>query len=366
MRLLSALLGLGAAAAAPPTWSWSTIQSFILCANFSGPRSLAAATAMAASGFTVLEKYQALAGDFADEEQKAVVAAQAIRAINPNAAVLYYAAVDLARTWYSWSRTLDARPECEAHNADGSLVAHPSTDHGFDAVFHVPDYATECGRAAFLNSTAAVVGTYDPTGKLFDGVFIDGYRDPSAWAAHIIPNATAAEQAAWLAGAATLGPALAALIGESTVRLVNGGSNPQRDWPGSNGVSIEFFYPADSDIEFLIAAATQAGVKYVEVHNYAFSDENYNQTIAAYLIGVSEGAYLGIGAAWDTCIDWLQYHARPEFSRPLGGPPDGPAKRVGSAWTRSFGGGATTVWLNTSSSLACVRWADGNMTGMAC
>jgi hypothetical protein len=365
-RLLAALLYLGAAAAALPTWSWARMQSFIHCANFSGPLSLDAATAMAASGFTVIEKYQDLAGGFSDEEQKAVAAAQAIRAVNPSAAVLYYAAVDLARTWYAWAVALDARPECEARNADGSLVAHPSSDHGFDAVFHVPDYATKCGRAAFLNSTAAVVGTDDPSGNLFDGVFIDGYRDPGAWAAHIIPNASAAEQAAWLAGAASLGPALAALIGESTVRLVNGGDNPQRDWPGSNGVSIEFFYPADSDIEFLISAAAQAGVKWIEVHNYAFSDENYNETIAAYLVGVSEGAYLGIGAAWDTCVDWLQYHARPEFSRPLGGPPDGPAKHVGGVWTRSFGGSATTVWLNTSSNLACVRWADGSTTGLAC
>jgi hypothetical protein len=287
----------GRGSAAPPSWSWSTVQSFIHCANFSGELSLEAATAMAHSGFTVIEKYQALAGDFSHEEEKAAAAGRAIRAINPRAAILYYAAVDLARTWYEWALALDTAPQFEAHNADGSLVAHPSTDHGFDAVFHVPDYATEGGRLAFLNSTASVVAA-DP---VWDGVFVDGYRDPNAWAAHIIPNASAAAQSAWLAGAATLGPRLSQLLGPAAVSLVNGGTNPQRDWPGYDGVSIEFFYPSDADIEFLISAAKQAGVKWIEVHNYAFSDANYNETVAGYLIGVEAGAYLGIGAACKYC-----------------------------------------------------------------
>ena len=289
----AALLFAARCSAAPPSWSWSKVQSFIHCSNFSGELSLEAATAMAHAQFTVLEKYQDLAGDFAREEEKAAAAGRAIRALNPEAAIIYYAAVDLARTWYSWAQALDAQPQFEAHNADGSLVAHPSTDHGFDAVFHVPDYATEGGRLAFLNSTARVVAA-DPA---WDGVFVDGYRDPGSWASHIIPNSSAAAQSAWLAGAATLGPRLAQLLGPAAVMLVNGGTNPQRDWPGFNGVSIEFFYPSDADIEFLISASKQAGVKWIEVHNYAFSDANYNETVAGYLVGVEEGAYLGIGAA---------------------------------------------------------------------
>lgn len=350
------------AVCAPPAWSWERLPTFMHCSNFSGPLSDAAVATMAASGFTVIEKYQALLSPpaFSGEEARAVAAARAIRRANPNATVLYYAAVDLARTWYEWARALDAAPACEAHNADGSLVAHASTDHGLDAVFHVPDYATECGRAAFLNSTAAVVEE-----ALFDGVFVDGYRDPSAWAAHIIPNASAAAQAAWLAGAATLGPRLAQLLGGS-VRLVNGGANPQRDWPGFNGVSIEFFYPSDSDIEFLMSAAVQPGVDIIEVHNYAFSDANYNETIAAYLIGASRGAFLGIGAAWDTCEDWIEYRQRPEFSRPLGGAPDGPATHTGGVWRRTFGDGATSVELSTAKLTSCIRWADGSTTGSAC
>lgn len=70
----------------------------------------------------------------------------------------------------------------------------------------------------------------------------------------------------------------------------------------------------------------------------------FNLTLAAYLIGVGEGAYFGAGSQWADCDDWLLPHW--EYDELLG-PPDGPGALAGGVWSRSFGGGATRVALDT-------------------
>jgi hypothetical protein len=100
---------------------------------------------------------------------------------------------------------------------------------------------------------ADVVATADLNGNnLFDGIFIDGYRAPgnNSWTHALIPNASQAEQTAWLAGAMTLGPALAEALGPSTIRFINPGE-VFGAFPGYSANSIEFFGPSDSDIQFL-------------------------------------------------------------------------------------------------------------------
>ena len=57
--------------------------------------------AMAASSFSVIEKYMCLACAPVNHgaEQKVIAAASLVRAVNPNATMVFYFAVDYTRTW---------------------------------------------------------------------------------------------------------------------------------------------------------------------------------------------------------------------------------------------------------------------------
>ena len=352
LRALAAGLLLVGAAAGPLTWSWASPQTFIHCSNQSGPLSAQAAAAMAASGFAVIEKYQNLLGApvRAGGELKVIEAARAVRALNANATMIFYFAVDYARTWYDLGRWFDEHSELEVHNADGWRANHSDSDGGAPNVWGIFDWAQPLARDAWVDRIASVVSTSDENGaNLFDGVFIDGYRGASGWAPGLIPGATPAEQAAWLAGATLLGPALADALGNDTIRFINPGQ-VFASFPGYSANSIEFFGPDDSDIKFLQSII--GAFPTIEVHAYIGADlALFNLTLAAYLIGVGEGAYFGTGSEWAQCDDWLIPHF--EFDEALG-VPDALGVQTGSVWTRSFGGGATKVTLDTGgASSAC-------------
>ena len=349
-RLAAALALFSAAAAAPLQWSWATPQTFIHCSNQSGALSPAAVSAMAASSFTVLEKYQSLLQPpvRAGGEVKVIEAALSIRAAAPNATLIFYYAVDYARDWYDLGRWFDQHSYLEVHNADGRRANHSDDDGGAPNLWGIFDWAIPEARDAWIDRIASVVSTSDQRGEnLFDGVFIDGYRSASSWAPGLIPNATQAEQAAWLAGAKLLGPALASALGNETIRFINPGQTFDQ-FPGYSGNSIEFFTPSDADIVFLQSIV---GVfPTIEVHAYIGADlALFNLTMAAYLIGVGPGAYFGAGAQWSSCDDWLIPHF--EFAEALGAP-DGPGVKASGVWTRSFASGATTVALDTGGARA--------------
>ena len=119
-------------------------------------------------------------------------------------------------------------------------------------------------------------------------------------------------------------------------------------FPGYSANSIEFFKPTDSNIVFLQSLIGQFPT--IEVHAYIGADLGaFNLTLAAYLIGAGPGAYLGTGAQWDQCDDWLIPHW--EYAEPLG-PPDSLGVLSGGVWTRTFAGGATRVSLSTDGGAA--------------
>ena len=364
--LRAAALGLIAAvsSAGPLAWSWAAPSTFVHCSNSSGPLNAAAVSAMATASFAVIEKYQALlsAPVRAGAELKVIEAARAVRAVNANATLIFYFAVDYSRTWYDLGRWFDQHPQLQVHDADGRRANHSDTDGGAPNVWGIFDFAVTEARSAWVDRIASVVSTSDTNGaNLFDGVFIDGYRAASGWAPGLIPAATPAEQAAWLAGAALVGPALAEALGNETIRFINPGS-VFASFPGYSANSIEFFGPDDSDIKFL---QSLIGVfPTVEVHAYIGGNiALFNTTFAAYLIGVGEGAYFGAGSEWAQCDDWLIPH--PEYDEALG-PPDALGALSGTTWTRSFAGGATTVTLDTAAKTSCIKWASGRRTGNAC
>ena len=305
---------------------------------------------MAGSAFSVIEKYQALDVQpvRAGGELKVIEAGQAVRAVNGNATLIFYYAIDYARTWYDLGRYFDEHEALEVHNADGWRANHTDSDGGAPNLWGIFDWSVAAARDAWVDRIASVVSTADVHGKnLFDGVFIDGYRGAGSWASGLIPNATQVEQVAWEAGAAQLGPALAAALGNETIRFINPGQL-YAQWPGYSANSIEFFAPTDSDIAFLQSII--GAFPTIEVHAYIGANVDlFNRTLAAYLIGVGEGAYFGAGASWAQCDDWLIPHF--EYAESLGAP-DGPGVQAGGVWSRSFAGGATTVTLDTGGARA--------------
>ena len=199
-------------------------------------------------------------------------------------------AVDYARTWYTLGTWFDAHPELEVHNADGSLAVVPNGDDGtWD--WHVFDFGQADARAAWVLDIAQTVSDtrpYDvcavvmsffhfchqvwtaaPDGqRLFDGIFIDGYRGNTSWTSQLIPAANATTQAAWLAGVTAMGPALAAALpalpSDGFVRLINPGAE-LGSYPGYNANSIEFFDPSQGSIQALVASA-QVGHPQLPTH----------------------------------------------------------------------------------------------------
>ena len=307
MQKLPLLLALCASstAAAPLVWSWATPSTFIHCSNSSGPLSPAAASAMATASFAVIEKYQSLLQPpvRTGGELKVTEAALQVRALNPNATLIFYFAVDYTRGWYDLGRWFDEHSSLQVHDAEGRRVNHTDSDGGAPNNWGIFDWAQPLARSAWVDRIASVVGTADASGgNLFDGVFIDGYRSPASWTAGLMPNASQAEQAAWLAGAALLGPALAAALPSGSTRFINPGQ-VYSSFPGYNANSIEFFTADDASIQALQALQGQFAT--VEVHAYSGADlGKFNATLAAYLLGAFEGAYFGAGAQWAQCDDW--------------------------------------------------------------
>ena len=167
--VLCVVLALAQGAPVKP-WSWETISSFVHCSNHSGPLNKEITQLMAASSFAVIEKYQCLECEPKEHggEGKVLAAAAQIRAVNPDAAVFLYFAVDYTRTWYNLGSWFDAHPELEVHNADGSLTTVHQHDDG-NNTWHVFDFAKTEAVEKWVGDVAATV----TTGQL-DGVFIDG------------------------------------------------------------------------------------------------------------------------------------------------------------------------------------------------
>jgi len=362
--ILSCCFLLASSIAAPLQWTWTTPSTFIHCSNSSGDLNQQAISAMASSSFAVIEKYQALLQDpvRTGGEIKVINAARAVRDVNPNVTMIFYFAVDYTREWFDLGRWFDQHSYLQVHNSNGQRANHTDTDGGSQNNWGIFDWSQEEAREAWVNKIASVVSTSDNNGNnLFDGVFIDGYRDESSWTEQLIPNATVEEKTAWLDGAKQLGFSLAEAIGDSSIRFINPGQ-VYASFPGYSANSIEFFGPDDADIKFLQSIIGE--FKTIEVHAYIGDNlALFNTTLAAYLIGVGEGAYFGAGSQWAQCDDWLIPHF--EYDEALGAP-DGIGAQSGSVWTRSFNGGKTSVTLDTSSKKSCIKWASGKTTGNNC
>ena len=344
---------LSSASAQPslPPWTWGTVPTFVHCSNSSGPLNDAILDTMAAASWTVIEKFQCVecAPVGRGGEAKVLAAAAQIRARNPNSAIFFYFSAVLARRWYALGEYFDAHPALEVHNADGSLAN--STPISENSTWHIFGHNEPTATRAWVDDVAQTVAKGD-----LQGVFIDGYRDPSTWASQRIPLANASTQAAWVDAAWNeTGPGLAAALPAAAIRISNGASESP---PGFNALSIEFFTPTNVSIAQLEALRGT----FVEVHAYAGANSTlFALSLTAFLLGAQEGHYFGAGDTWDTCDSWMVAPQLADYARPLGA-----AVTAGPRVTRAFATGTTAALVVDARGkgvAACVRWADGAMTG---
>jgi hypothetical protein len=87
--------------------------------------------------------------------------------------------------------------------------------------------------------------------------------------------------------------------------------------------------------------------------------EDNDDSIATFLIGAYDGAYIVQGSWTDSLqfgAKWKAEHFGKDWTKPLGAP-DGPDQKNGTEYTRAFASG-TKVWLD-SSGKGRVEWRSG-------
>ena len=293
--------------------------------------------------------------------------------------------------WYSPS----SRPslQLELRDRDGKFVSVVEYNHSFRAY----DFSSPTAQEAWVNASMVLVAE-----GVCDGVFVDGYRGP-IWRFEILKDCSIQKQTEWINGMNRATDVLAARLGPNRL-LVNNPYSAAR--PSANGVMIEFFgrnflEPSSEkpgnlliDIELLQAEGRVGRV--IAAHMNSNDRTHFNATLAAFLAGAEQNAYLGTGTDWEDCDDWATprgvftlggcacVHSPPgrldfcgycaaEWTKPLGPPLSGPTfahTDDAVVVTRTFASG-THVRLRVKASRAeyidsCIWWADGTNTGSNC
>ena len=92
-----------------------------------------------------------------------------------------------------------------------------------------------------------------------------------------------------------------------------------------------------------------------------FFNEEYNQTLAAYLIGAGEYMYYMCTHGWAIQDGWDIAWENPDFKKPLG-EPLGNATLKDGVYYREFKQGVK-VWIDEQWEYPCIKWGDGSITG---
>jgi hypothetical protein len=187
LLLLLLLLLLATPAAALPTWTHERLNTYIHCANASGPWSAAALAAIVRQQprFVVQER---CTGRFAppanaSAEKKMTAAAQQIKAANGSIEVYMYNPTFPVVEWYDYGRAAEAQAAAgaalELRWPNGSLYDYaPCASSGETGASlcggtHVLDFRTAAGRETWIKGMSDTVK--ESQGAL-NGAFIDGFR----------------------------------------------------------------------------------------------------------------------------------------------------------------------------------------------
>lgn len=360
-----------AGAAKVPAWNWDTIQTYVHCANRTGPLwNDAALASMGRSAFVVFEKNHGLFAHpkYTGAEEKIAAACSQVKDVP----CLMYTESDLARTYYDLGVKFDAAPDLEVECADGATLANstwhekPNPLNASEApsgVFHVYDFARGEARTMWVDRVASMVAS-----KEIDGAFIDGNRN--AWGSSAVNCASADHKRAWSEGLNASHAALRDRVGGATL-ISNYPTGDALKY--ATGGMIERFTP-NAHVQQLMDLSAAGFL--VAVHAQYATEPHLSKHLAAFLVGAGNRSYFGAGQGWDgdgdgACATWLKRWD--EFDRPLGAP-DGPAavvagKQPKAKWTRKFATG-THVLLDAtpakdSDTRACIWWSDGTITAGA-
>jgi hypothetical protein len=208
---------------------------------------------------------------------------------------------DWARTWYDSGAWFDAHPELELRDKDGQFVSVVEYNHSFRAY----DFGNPTAQEAWVNASMVLVAQ-----GACDGVFVDGYRGP-IWRFELLKDCAIEKQTEWINGMNRATDLLAARLGPNRL-LVNNPYSAAR--PSANGVMIEFFgrnfvEPSSEkpgnlliDIE-LLQAEGRIG-RFIAAHMNSNDRTHFNATLAAFLAGAEQNAYIGTGTEWEDCDNW--------------------------------------------------------------
>ena len=375
------------AAHSMPVWTHERLNTYVHCANASGPWS---AAALASIGliqprFVVQER---CTGRFAapanaSAESKMLAAAAQIAAINSSIEVYMYNPTFPVVDWYDWGSAADAAAdaggELEIRWPNGSLYTwagcgDPAMAHTRCGGSRVIDFRNAAGREAWVTGMVKTVHA----GKI-SGVFIDGFRG-GVGGASAFSALDPSEDAKWGLGLNESMNQLRAALGPEAAIIGNYGTAKVG---ALNGRMIERGGSGDGAIKALQYFAVNFPGQIVEYHaqNADESPGTFNATLATFLLGSGPGAYYGTGHGWggpgvDACAAWLVN--RPEYFKPIGEPTglatqsnDSTANYSGT-WSRAFTSG-TKVFLQgvqkgvpARETKSCVQWADKTQTGAAC
>jgi hypothetical protein len=359
-----------------PVWTEHRLNTYVHCANCSGPWSDAALAALRrlAPRFVVQER---CTGRFAkpvnaSAETKMVAAAKQIKAVNESIEVYMYNPVFPVVDWYNWGRAADRAAaqggDEEVRWPNSSLFHWGGCGKGTCGGDHVIDFRTQSGRDAWVGGMVKTVKAG------MDGVFIDGFRSDVGGGKMGLPGGAFATNrsanAAWGLGLNRSVTSLREQLGPQAAIIGNYGLSVTTS--AANGRMIERGGSGDGAIRSLQALARQYPGEIVEYHaQYADrSTGTFNSTLATFMLGMGRSHYFGTGDGWGgtgagACAKWLLH--RPEFFKPIGAAdglatqaPDGQWSRSFATGTRVFGNGSGRAWRS------CIVWADHTTTGDAC
>jgi hypothetical protein len=285
------------------------------------------------------------------EEDNVAAVAKAVKAVNPDAAVLMYMH-QWNYPWYAYNWDLERRPEWWAHDAQTGAevmmsVPQFNCSDGSKDTTKPPRCAKESVHVRDWNNTEAVHGWANACARMvnagLDGCFVDGVCDPSC----------AFEDGVGI-GLATMQKKV-----EPGIVIANGAYRGEY-FPGAKGTMIEAFSASDSKrgkfwTEMLQSAA-QKGML-VQAHSHTCPPSEVD--VAGFLVAAEENSYFGCGP-WYEPVEGPQWHDI--YNEPLG-KPLGPADVVNNVWKRSFASG-TEVTIDFNNHNASIRWADGVENGV--
>lgn len=392
-----------AATALQPAFSWERVPRFWHAGNASGPLNDTLVNFVASKGWAMatIEKMQAQGASPKSQqaEAKIVAAARQLKAASPTLPVIFYLNSVMDWPQYDLHAELAKRPTLWLHDDNGQpIVIHKpgcAPANSSSCSVHVFDHAQPQMRELFLGVLQRAKAS-----NVIDGCFLDrGNTNATAGAggAHGW-RMGASRKAAWDAGHMEVLQLAGRLFSDGVVL----GNNA--DFSGVNGRMIESF---GNDFQdnwgglladiALLQHEAKLGT-FLEVHgesrpglgrpsppgssSKACTQEVFNITLAAFLVGAGERAFYACTAGWTAQAGWDEWHH--EYDLQLGDPvgmatheemsSGNDAAETGLAgnlplhtFKRSFQ--HARVELNvtganaTTAVTACVCWESGWITG---